>query len=262
MALFKYEFPIMEYSNETKGIVTPKQTGVRYSKVCVMSFFQECVELLINKNTGTVIDNYHSESRDFPIYEIKKDDVSLTIVQAPVGSASAANMTEFLFAHGVEALFVCGSCGVLENIEAGKVLMPYKALRDEGPSYKYIPPARFVEIEQSGMNLLEKVMNRYNIEYIPVVTWTNDALYRETAEMVEYRKSEGCQVVEMECASIASVAQAKKKIFGQLLYSGDILFEKDKYDRRNFFENYSARELLCFLTVEAACLCVRDVFRN
>ncbi len=252
MALYKSEFPVLEYSDEEKGVVMPKQTGVRYSQVCVMAFFHECIEMFIEKNNGREIDLYHSESRDYQIYAVEEQGVSLSVVQAPVGSASAANMAEFLFAHGVEALFVCGSCGVLENIEAGRVLVPDRALRDEGPSYKYLPPARFIELNRDCIEVMRRVLERENIKYIPVVTWTNDALYRETPEMVAYRKSEGCQVVEMECASMAAVAKANKKKFGQLLYSGDILFDKEKYDRRDYFKNYSARELLFYLTVETA----------
>ena len=68
-------------------------------------------------------------------------------------------MVDFLIAHGVEAIFVSGSCGVLDNIDAGKVLLPYKALRDEGPSYKYIKPSRFIEINNQALLQMEEVIN-------------------------------------------------------------------------------------------------------
>ena len=41
--------------------------------------------------------------------------------------------------------------------------------------------------------------------------------------MVEYRKSEGCATVEMECAALAACAQKRGAVFGQILYTADSL---------------------------------------
>lgn len=62
--------------------------------------------------------------------------------------------------------------------------------------------------------------------------------------MVEYRVQQECKVVEMECATMAAVAKFRNKIFGQLLYSGDILVDPAGYDDRNWFANLSAREII------------------
>jgi hypothetical protein len=37
---------------------------------------------------------------------------------------------------------------------------------------------------------------------------------------------------------------------GQLLYSGDIVMEKTKYDDRKWFENLNAREKLYYLSLD------------
>lgn len=52
--------------------------------------------------------------------------------------------------------------------------------------------------------------------------------------MVEYRKKEGCMVVEMECASLAACAEFRNMIFGQLLFTADTLVDIESYDIRNF----------------------------
>ena len=54
----------------------------------------------------------------------------------------------------------------------------------------------------------------------------------------------------MECASLAAVAQFRGKLFGQLLYSGDILCDTDNYDDRDWYNNKSARTLLFELALE------------
>ena len=70
--------------------------------------------------------------------------------------------------------------------------------------------------------------------------------------MIQYRKEEGCQTVEMECATIASVSKFRGIKFGQLLYSGDILFDLHNYDEREWARNLTAREKLFFLSLETA----------
>ena len=59
-------------------------------------------------------------------------------------------------------------------------------------------------------------------------------------------------MVEMECAAMAAVARFRGKMFGQLLYSGDILTgTADDYDDRDWNHNASAREKLFALALEA-----------
>ena len=61
-------------------------------------------------------------------------------------------------------------------------------------------------------------------------------------------------VVEMECATMAAIAQFRGKVFGQLLYSGDILVGNEEYDDRDWYNNLSARERLFYAALEAVCV--------
>lgn len=58
--------------------------------------------------------------------------------------------------------------------------------------------------------------------------------YRETKEMVEYRKEEGYSVVDMECASLAACAEFRNIVFGQLLFTADSLANIESHDPRNW----------------------------
>jgi len=69
--------------------------------------------------------------------------------------------------------------------------------------------------------------------------------------MVKYRIEEGCKVVEMECATIASIAKFRKIKFGQLLYSGDILLHNKEYEDREWFNDLNSREKLFYLSLES-----------
>lgn len=96
----------------------------------------------------------------------------------------------------------------------------------------------------------EEVLSSHKINYIKTATWTTAGFYRECAEMVEYRKSEGCQVVDMECASLAALCKFRGMRYGQLLYSGDILFDTENYNDRDRYSDIGARELLFRLCLE------------
>ena len=108
------------------------------------------------------------------------------------------------------------------------------ALRDEGTSYHYLPPSREVEISKAGINAIESALSQKNIPYWEVKTWTTDGFYRETVEMVQYRKEEGCQVVEMECSALAACAKFRKVTWAMLLFSADTLADPHKYQEREW----------------------------
>lgn len=101
------------------------------------------------------------------------------------------------------------------------------------------------------MQIFKQVLEEYKIPYIECTTWSTDGFYRETREMVEHRISQGCQAVEMECSAMAAIAQFRNKLFGQLLYSGDILVETETYNDRNWYANLSAREKIFQITLES-----------
>ncbi|MDK2049819.1 GTP-binding protein [Campylobacter coli] len=115
----------------------------------------------------------------------------------------------------------------------GAVLL-VSALRDEGTSYHYLPPSREVEISKAGINAIESALSQKNIPYWEVKTWTTDGFYRETVEMVQYRKEEGCQVVEMECSALAACAKFRKVTWAMLLFSADTLADPHKYQEREW----------------------------
>ena len=126
-------------------------------------------------------------------------------------------------------------------------LVPYRALRDEGTSYHYLPPERFVGVSEKARSAIEKTMNHHNLPYLEVITWSTDGFYRETKEKVDYRKSEGCSVVEMECSALAACAQLRGVVWGELLYTADTLADAERYDERNWGDDSVAYALELFI---------------
>ncbi len=131
----------------------------------------------------------------------------MIFMQMPCGGAEAVQIMERLIADGVKKIIAAGCCGALIKDSEGDFFIPTAALRQEGTSYHYLPPAREVELDAEPIKALCKVLNEAGFSYKKCKTWTTDGFYRETKEMVQYRKSEGYSVVEMECASMAAAAE-------------------------------------------------------
>ncbi len=128
-------------------------------------------------------------------------------------------------------------------------------LRDEGASYKYLPPSKYIEVSTKPVQIFRQVLAESKIPYIECTTWSTDGFYRETKDMVAHRIRQGCQVVEMECAAMAAIARFRQKQFGQLLYSGDILVGTEEYDDRGWYANLTARERIFQITLESLIRC-------
>lgn len=255
--IIKNEFPVLEYSTEEKSVLDPKEAydyeNGNFPELCFMTFFGEVFKDYTEKYHGVQIGGYNSEMCDFPVMKINYKGKELCMMQAPVGSAGAASFSHYLYSNGVEEIICCGGCGVLDYIPSGDVILPTKALRDEGASYQYLPPSRFAELSDKTVGKLKRTLDRFNVPYIECSTWTTDGLFRETKEMIEYRRAEGCKTVEMECAAFAAVAKFLGKDYGQLLYSGDILVGDGEYDDRKWYDDLSAREKLAHIAIEALC---------
>jgi len=156
------------------------------------------------------------------------------MAQAPVGSAAAAQFLDWLIGYGVKQIISTGTCGVLVDMPENVFLIPTRALRDEGASYHYVAPSRYIEVNRRALTAIETVLRQASIPYQEVMTWSTDGFYRETPDKVAYRIEEGCSVVEMECAALAAVAKLRGAIWGLLLFTADSLVDIDNYDQRNW----------------------------
>ncbi len=252
MPVTKHEYPILEYDTETAGVIKPNRNErAQLPHKCLMTFFGEVLAAFTAKHSADEVSHYGSEMRRFPIYAVEYQGVRICVIQAAVGSASIAMMADLLIGYGVTELIACGGCGVLTSIPAGDVIIPVSALRDEGASYHYLPPSREIIVNPDVVKIIKQSLDELHTPYVEAKTWTTDALYRETPDMITFRKEEGCSVVEMECATLAAVSQFRGIRFGQLLYSGDILNDYENYDERDWDKNLTAREKLFYLSLEA-----------
>jgi uridine phosphorylase len=150
----------------------------------------------------------------WPCYHTNLDTLALAgravgIVGCAVGAPFAVLVAEELFASGCRLLISLTSAGQITP--AGRP--PYfviidRALRDEGTSYHYAPPAEFAEANPHLIATVSEALTRRGLHAVVGSSWTTDAPFRETAEAIEWAKSQGALAVEMEAAALYTFARA------------------------------------------------------
>ena len=250
----KREFPITEFDAESDNVINAAANvdlSIILPERCVISFFGDAVKALIEEKNCQCIGKLMMESFEIPLYVYENEDGHDVAFLHGLGSGPyAAGQMEKLISLGSRYFMVCGGCGVLaKDSQAGEIFIPISAVRDEGTSYHYIEPSRELKMDVKVKEQISDFLKSKSIPFKYVKTWTTDAMYRETRNMIALRINEGCQVVEMECASYLAVAQYKNVVLGQLLYAGDDL-SGNQWDSRNWKSKTDIRKYLLELTID------------
>ena len=203
------------------GLILKKVNN--FPKKAIGTFSIELIKKFVTENKLEKIYSCDVINGDFPVYKktFNKEEVALFLV--PMGAASATIIVEELIFQGVAEMIIFGSCGVLSNKTAGKLIIPTEAIRDEGVSYHYAPASESIKLQDKAIKKIIKEFDNQKIDYITGKVWTTDALFRETVKKTDKRKEQGCIAVDMECASLTAVAEFRNVTFSQFLYSTDSL---------------------------------------
>ena len=248
MALHKNAIPILEYDDCKTAVIMPthQKLNIKLPEKAVFAFLGDIIDKYAYTHGIYPIAEFLSATKKYPIYIVEYKGESICLCQAPVGAAPSAQILDWLVGYGVKKVITAGSCGALVDLPENTFLIPTKALRDEGTSYHYLPPSRFVEINPGVLKAIKLAMNKLCFPHTECITWTTDGFYRETREKIAYRKEEGCMVVEMECAALAACAEFRGIEFGQILFTVDTLANVNAYDERDWGkESFEKALLIC-----------------
>lgn len=252
--IIKNEIPILEFDTEKSAVLNPdhEKLPIKLPERAVFAFLGDEIDIYAERTGAKRVAHFESATKNYPIYITEYKGQSIALCQAPVGASASAQIMDWLIAYGVRKIISAGSCGVLSDIEENQFLIPYTCLRDEGTSYHYLPPSRYVDADKTAIEAIEKALNRLGIRSRKIKTWSTDGFYRETKEKVTYRRGEGCEAVEMECSALCAVAKMRGATFGMLLYSADTLASLDSYLERSWGSD--AKEKALTICLEAISL--------
>ncbi len=254
MPLIKNPIPILEFDTQSEGVIhAPRHIRpIAPTPYCVIAFFQDVIGKLKSDGKLTLLTELNSEAGKHPVYLLEVAGGTVGLFHPMLGGPYAAGFMEELIALGFSKFIACGGAGVLQkDIVVGRFVVPTQALRQDGVSYQYLPPARTIELHPRAIEAIRSTLNDAKIPFLEGMTWTTDAFYRETPEMIAYRRAEGCVTVEMECASFAAVAAFRGVLFGQILYGGDDVSQAE-WNSRKWQSRIDVRNDLVLFAAQAA----------
>lgn len=150
---------------------------------------------------------YHTE-----LYEFDEGGERFGMIGCAVGASFAVLLAEQLFVSGCRFLISVTSAGQI--VPQG--LPPYfvvieRALRDEGTSYHYLPPAEFAEADPCLVETALGGLRHLALSVYRGAAWTTDAPFRETEAAIESCRARNILAVEMEAAALYAFARARRQ---------------------------------------------------
>ena len=216
-----------EFDANKTAIINPDMCVEKienFPEVTISCFSEKLFNEVLKFFRAKEIASVHSASGLNPIYEVTYKEKRFAMFKSMVGEPLCVGQYEEIIAMGSKRLILLGNCGVLDKrIEDCGIIIPIKAVRDEGTSYHYAKLCDTIDVNHNYRDEFKKVLKEFGYPYVEGITWTTDACYRETRDKVNKRKEMGAVCVEMECAGMQALCDFRGTEFFQFFYAGDNL---------------------------------------
>jgi uridine phosphorylase len=140
------------------------------------------------------------------------DGIEVGVVGMAVGAPFAVLVAEQLAASGAQLVISITSAGqIASRTQPPYFLLIDRALRDEGTSAHYQPPATWSHLPE---HLAQRLSHAFTDLDEPVhigPSWTTDAPYRESRTAIAAAEARGIVCVEMEAAALYAYAVARSQ---------------------------------------------------
>lgn len=228
---------ILDFDKNPHAVLEPNhdQEPFHFHPRLLYAFVPEKeINTFLDQHLHRTLGEFESCSFNPKIYEVQIDNELFTLCQAPLGARAATQLLEWLIAYGVKKVVTIGTAGALVDLPENAMLIPTRAIRDEGTSFHYMESGQYVNLDSQFLKEVEKNLAELNIDYDEITTWTTDGFFRETPKKVAQFHRLGAATVEMECAGLAACAKFRKVDFAQILFTADTLADMENYDERDW----------------------------
>ena len=140
-----------EFDPSKEAVINPWNTVQRqpgFPKVGVSCFSTVTFERMRKElGGGRIVGESCMANMVFPVYQVEYRGMELALFMMDVGAPGCIALLEYVFELGLEKLVLFGTCVVLDaGIGDCSVLIPDRAVRDEGTSYHYLPPSEEIDV--------------------------------------------------------------------------------------------------------------------
>ncbi len=181
--------------------------------ICVLDFDGDLTDWLIRQKLVKPFEPwacFHTT-----MYLLEAVGVSCGIVARTIGGPYSVLVAEQLHVSGAHLTFGLTSAGrVSPSLSLPSYVIPTSAVRDEGTSFHYLPPADRVVAPTPLNHLLAEELRPLGITVTQGCVWTTDAPYRETKSQLDRHAADGVLAVDMQTASLFAFATARNANIG------------------------------------------------
>lgn len=218
---------LSEYDSAKNAVIDPDMMHKPvpgFPETVVSIFSHHLFSAILEFLGGKVIAETHDVDGIWPVYEVTYKGKRFAYYKARLGAPACVGCFEDVIPFGARRIILLGNCGVLNReIRDCGIIIPTRAIRDEGTSYHYAPASDYIDVNRKYIPEFTALLEELGYPYVTGTTWTTDGFYRETREKVNRRKEMGAICVEMECAAMQALCDHRGVEFFQFLYAGDNL---------------------------------------
>ncbi len=152
------------------------------------------------------------------------NEKGLTIINFGIGSSNAATIMDLLSAVNPKAVLFLGKCGGLKNSsEIGHFILPIAAIRGEGTSNDYFPPAVPALPSFKLHKFVSDKIIAHDVDYrTGVIYTTNRRVWEHDEGFHQMLHDMTCIGIDMETATLFIVGHANEIARGALLLVSDV----------------------------------------
>ncbi len=222
------DVPIMRHPTDETAVFLPENLLDRAASMlgrkrqgippcCVLDFDAELVPVALERFGAEPCSAwacFHTT-----LLRIEREGFEMGLIGGAVGAPFAVLVAEQLIASGCRHIIGYSSAGaVADSLSLPCLVVPDRALRDEGTSYHYMPPAQWADARGALPGILAQHAAACGLPVHRGHTWTTDAPYRETRSQIERHRAAGVLSVEMEAAALMALAQVRRAEVASLLH--------------------------------------------
>ncbi len=176
--------------------------------VCILEFDGDLTDWLVSTERAAPWRPWACFHTTMYIVDVDGDRFGL--VARTIGGPYAVLVAEQLRASGARVILGLTSAGrVSPGLPVPSLVVPMRAIRDEGTSYHYLPAAASVNADAGLAEILQEELSSVGLPVVTGNVWTTDAPYRETREQLERHARDGVLAVEMQAASLFAFGAAR-----------------------------------------------------
>ena len=247
------DHPLFEFEESQTAVINPPMRGKvdNFPELAVACWFGD-----VQRKRFAGQDPIYRipfEHGDHEVHVVEHLGKRIAVFNPGVGAPAAATSLEDIIGLGATKIIGCGGAGIVkQGFDVGHIIVPTGAVRDEGTSHHYQPVEVAVVPHPLAVDAIDAELSDAGVPHDKGLTWTTDAIFRETPEKVARRREQGCISVEMEASAMFAVAMFRGAVYGQLLYAGDDV-SAQTWDHRHWEKQTSVRERVLELALNAVC---------